>query len=100
MGFLNRLFGRGRGAAASGELDVDAAVGALAALYEDPEVRSERGISLTGPRAGEVRAIGRRLHKAGGKARMLEVRDRFRERHGWAGANLEAIWASMPEWQT
>ena len=100
MGFLNRLFGRGGGAAAAGGLDVDGAVGALAALYDDPEVRSERGISLTGPRAGEVRAIGRRLHKAGGKARMLEVRDRFRERHGWAVANLEAIWASMPEWQT
>ena len=71
----------------------------LSALYDDPEVVSERGISLTGRRAEEVRAVGRRLHKAGGKQQMVVARDRFREQHNWAGANLEAIWASMPEWR-
>ncbi len=99
MRFLNKLFGRPGGAAGSGGLDVDSAVATLAALYNDPEVKSERGIAITGPRATEVREVGRGLYKAGGKERMLAARDRFREQHGWAGANLEAIWASMPEWQ-
>ena len=30
---------------------------------------------------------------------MTAARDRFREQYTWAGANLEAIWASMPEWR-
>ena len=54
----------------------------------------ERGISLTGPRAEEVRGIGRRLYKTGGKGNMVAARDALRVRHGWAIANLEAIWAS------
>jgi hypothetical protein len=74
-------------------------VSLLAALYDDPEVKSERGLSLLGPRATEVRGVGRRLHKAGGKASMLAARDALRERHGWAIGNLESIWASLPEWR-
>jgi hypothetical protein len=99
MDFLSKLFGRRGGTATSGAVDVESAVSALAALYDDPEVVSERGISITGRRADEVRAVGRQLHKAGGRDAMVTVRDRFRERYGWAGANLEAIWASMPEWR-
>jgi hypothetical protein len=99
MGFLSKIFGGRGGADAAGGLDVDSAVNELSALYDDPEVVSERGISLTGRRAEEVRAVGRRLHKAGGHAQMEAVRDRFREKHNWAGANLERIWSSMPEWQ-
>jgi hypothetical protein len=30
---------------------------------------------------------------------MLAARDALRERHGWAIANLETIWASLPEWR-
>jgi hypothetical protein len=71
----------------------------LDALYDDPEVISERGLALTGPRANEVRDIGRRLHKSGGKASMVAARDALRARHAWAIANLEAIWASLPEWR-
>jgi len=43
--------------------------------------------------------VGKRLHKASGKAGMVAARDDLRERYGWAVANLEAIWASMPEWR-
>jgi len=86
-------------ASKSDALTVDAAVRSLAALYDDPEVKSERGLSLTGPRANEVRALGKRLHKAGGKASMLAARDGLRGGHTWAVANLESIWASLPEWR-
>src|SRR4051794_564116 len=99
MSFLSKLFG-GRGdGGASGGLGIAGAVSTLAALYDDPEVVSERGISITGRRADEVRAVGKQLHKAGGKDGMVAARDRFREDHNWAVANLEAIWASMPEWR-
>jgi hypothetical protein len=30
---------------------------------------------------------------------MLAARDALRVRHGWAISNLEAIWASLPEWR-
>ncbi len=99
MSFLNKLFGRQTGGDTSAGLDIESAVSTLAALYDDPEVISERGISITGRRADEVRAVGRRLHQAGGKGHMLAARDRLREQYGWAGANLERIWASLPEWQ-
>jgi hypothetical protein len=100
MGFLSKLFGGGDGKSKSaGGIDVEGAVKELSALYDDPEVVSERGISITGRRADEVRAVGRKLHKAGGKELMMAARDRFREQHMWAGSNLEAIWASMPEWR-
>jgi hypothetical protein len=98
MSFLNKFFGKRGGEAASAR-EIDSAVKALSDLYDDPEVRSDRGISITGSRAEEVRAVGRHLHKAGGTQAMVAARDRFREQHSWAAANLERIWASMPEWQ-
>jgi len=52
------------------------------------------------PRANEVRDIGRRLHKTGGRANMLAVRDGLREHLGWSIGNLESIWASLPEWRS
>jgi hypothetical protein len=91
MSFLNKLFGRPTSGDSSGGLDVESAVTTLSALYDDPEVRSERGISITGRRADEVREVGRRLHQAGGKGHMLAARDRLREQYGWAGANFERI---------
>jgi hypothetical protein len=99
MGFLDKLFGRAPGAGNADGLAVDGALSSLAALYDDPEVKSERGLALTGPRAEEVRSVGRRLHKAGGKESMLAARDALREQHGWAVSNLEAIWSSLPEWR-
>ena len=98
MGLLDKLLGRAPSAPNSDALPLDAAVRSLAALYDDPEVKSERGLSLTGPRAKEVRVLGKRLHKTGGKPSMLAARDALRQDHGWAVANLESIWASMPEW--
>jgi hypothetical protein len=97
MGFLDKLFG-GKGGTATG-MSVDEGVRELGALYDDPEVKADGGISITGPRAEEVRAIGRKLGKAGGKERMEEARDAFRTRFGWATANLENIWSSLPEWR-
>ena len=99
MGILDKLFGKDKAAGDAPQVDIDSAVSTLVTLYDDPEVRSERGISLTGPRANEVREVGRRLHKSGGKECMLAARDGFRDKHGWAAANLERIWSSMPEWQ-
>jgi hypothetical protein len=99
MSFLNKLFGRTQDGASSDGLTLESGVSSLAALYDDPEVKSERGLSLTGPRAEQVRGVGRRLHKSGGKESMLAARNALRERHGWAIANLEAIWASLPEWR-
>jgi hypothetical protein len=96
MGLLDRLFGKGGG---GGGLSVDDGVSQLAALYDDPEVKAEGGISITGPRANEVREIGRKLHKSGGKASMEAARDAIRARMGWAGSNLENIWSSLPEWR-
>ena len=99
MGLFDKLFGRAQAAATSDNSAIASAVDSLAALYDDPEVRSERGLSLTSPRAEEVRAVGRRLFKSGGQASMVAARDALRDRHSWAIANLEAIWASLPEWR-
>ena len=99
MSWLNKLFGKSSDSASPNESAVQDAVSSLAALYDDPEVKSERGLSVTGPRAEEARGIGRRLFKSGGKASMVAARDALRERHGWAISNLEAIWASLPEWR-
>jgi hypothetical protein len=99
MGLLDKLLGRAPSGGNSDALAVEAAVSSLAALYDDPEVKSERGLSLTGPRATEVRVLGKRLHKTGGRPSMLAARDALRADHGWAVANLEAIWASLPEWR-
>ena len=100
MSFLGKLFGKAPPEGTADAPALDAGVSALVALYDDPEVKSERGLSLTGPQAGEARAVGKRLHKSGGKVSMVAARDALRERHGWAAANLEAIWASLPEWRT
>jgi hypothetical protein len=100
MSFLNRIFGRTPQASSPQGPALESALSSLAALYDDPEVKSERGLSLTGPRAEEVREIGRRLFKTGGKESMLAARDALRERHGWAIPNLEAIWASLPGWRS
>ena len=62
------------------------------------EAKADGGLSITGPRAGEVREIGRKLHKSGGKPAMEAARNRLREQYPWAAANLEAIWSSLPEW--
>jgi hypothetical protein len=99
MSFLKKIFGKTQHTEDSEGLPLESAVSSLASLYDDPEVKSERGLSLTGPRAEEVRGVGRRLHKTGGKVGMLAARDALRVRHGWAIANLEAIWASLPEWR-
>jgi hypothetical protein len=99
MSFLGKLFGKSQRAAGSDGTVIEDAVSSLTELYDDPEVKSERGLSLMGPRANEVRSVGRRLHKSGGKASMVAARDALRERQGWAVGNLEAIWASLPEWR-
>ena len=97
MGFLGKLFGGGKGSSSDG--DPQAALDQLVTLYDVPDVKAEGGISPTSPQAAEVRSIGRGLHKAGGKARMEEVRDNLRARLPWAGQNLETIWGGMKEWQ-
>ena len=96
MGFLGKLFGGGKG---SSDLDPQTAVDQLVTLYDVPDVKSEGGISPTSPQAGEIRGIGRKLHKAGGKAHMEQARDGLRARVPWAGQNLETIWGGMKEWQ-
>ncbi len=98
MGFLSKLFGGGKGA--SGDGDPQAALDQLVTLYDVPDVKSEGGISPTSPQATEIRNIGKRLHKAGGKARMEEVRDQLRNRIPWAAQNLETIWGGTKEWQS
>ena len=95
MGFLGKLFGGGKG---SSDLDPQTAVQQLVTLYDVPDVKSEGGISPTSPQAGEIRSIGRKLHKSGGKPRMEEARDGLRGRVPWAVQNLETIWGGMKEW--
>ncbi len=97
MGILDKLFGGGKGGGAG--IDVQTGVEEICALYDDPEAKSEGGLSITGRQANEIRGIGRRLHKGGGKASMESVRDSVREQVPWAAKNLEAIWADLPEWK-
>jgi hypothetical protein len=97
MGFLGKLFGGGKGNSSDG--DPQAALDQLVTLYDVPDVKADGGISPTSPQAAEIRGIGRKLHKAGGKARMEEVRDGLRARIPWATQNLEVIWGGMKEWQ-
>lgn len=96
MGFLSKIFGGGKGSSSDG--DPQEALQQLVTLYDVPDVKAEGGISPTSPQATEIRGIGRKLHKAGGKARMEEVRDSFRARVPWATQNLETIWGGMKEW--
>jgi hypothetical protein len=95
MGFLSKLFGGGKG---SSDIDPQTAIDQLVTLYDVPDVKSEGGISPTSPQAGEVRSIGRKLHKGGGKAYMEQARDGLRSRVPWASQNLETIWGGMKEW--
>lgn len=97
MGFLSKLFGGGKSSSADGDPQV--ALDQLVTLYDVPDVKADGGISPTSPQATEIRNIGKRLHKAGGKARMEEVRDSLRARVPWAGQNLETIWGGTKEWQ-
>jgi hypothetical protein len=98
MGFLSKLFGGGKGSSSDG--DPQAALQQLVTLYDVPDVKAEGGISPTSPQATEIRGIGRKLHKAGGKPRMEEVRNEFRSRVPWATQNLETIWGGMKEWNS
>jgi hypothetical protein len=97
VGLLDKLFGGGKSSAA--DADPQTAVNQLVTLYDVPDVKADGGISPTSPQATEVRNIGKRLHKAGGKARMEEVRDGLRGRVPWAVTNLETIWGGTKEWQ-
>ena len=96
MGFLDKLFGGGKGNAT---MTAQEAVDEMLVLYDNPDVKSEGGISVTSRQATEIRDIGRRLHKSGGKPSMEEARDALRARLPWATQNLEAIWAGTKEWQ-
>jgi hypothetical protein len=98
MGLLDKLFGGSKGGKADG-VDVESGVAKLIELYDLPDVKAEGGLSITGPHAQEVRAVGRNLHKAGGKESMVAARDGLRDRLPWAASNLEAIWASLPQWR-
>ena len=97
MGLLDKLFGGGKSSSADG--DAETAISQLVTLYDVPDVKADGGISPTSPQATEVRNIGKRLYKAGGKARMEEVRDGMRSRVPWAVQNLETIWGGTKEWQ-
>jgi hypothetical protein len=97
VGLLDKLFGGGKTDAAGG--DPQTALSQLVTLYDVPDVKVDGGISPTSPQATEVRNIGKRLHKAGGKARMEEVRDGLRDSVPWAVQNLETIWGGTKEWQ-
>ena len=97
MGFLDKLFGGGKG---GGGLSVEDGIRELGAMYDDPEAKADGGLSITGRGANEVREIGRKLHKSGGKASMEAARDGVRAKYPWAGSNVESIWSSLPEWKS
>ena len=95
MGFLDKLFG-GRGGSA---VDTAELVNNVVNLYDDPEARADRGLSITGRAANELRGLGRKLHKAGGHEQMVAARDALRVKYPWAVQNLESIWSNLPEWK-
>jgi hypothetical protein len=95
MGFLDKLFG-GKGGAPA---DTASLVQTVVNLYDDPEARADRGLAITGRAANELRDVGRKLHKAGGREQMIVARDALREKYPWAVQNLETIWSNMPEWK-
>jgi hypothetical protein len=97
MGFLSKLFGGGKDQGSG--TSVESAVDGLIGLYDQADVKAEGGLSITGPHANEVRTIGRNLHKSGGKPAMEAALAGLRERVPWAGKNVEAIWASLPQWR-
>jgi hypothetical protein len=95
MGLLDKLFGGKKGAGES----VESALATLTMLYDDPQVKADGGLGVVGRHADEVRSLGHKLAKAGGRERMVEVRDGLRQRLPWAVSNLDAIWASVPAWK-
>lgn len=95
MGFLDKLFGR----SSVGGVSVESAVESMLTLYDQPDVKAEGGLSITGPHAKQVRELGRGLAKTGGKEAMTAACDGIRDRVPWAIKNVEAIWASLPEWK-
>ncbi len=95
MGFLDKLFGGGKG----GTITTEDAITEIAAYYDDPEAKADGGLSVTGRPAAAIRDIGKRVHKSGGKAQMEQVRDGVRARVPWAAQNLETIWSGTKEWQ-
>ncbi|MBA2450007.1 MAG: hypothetical protein H0V51_18465 [Chloroflexi bacterium] len=99
MGLLDRLFGRNKDGGTADGGDLEGAVRTLIEMYDLPDVKAESGLSITGRHAEEVRTVGRNLHKAGGKESMVAARDGLRQRLPWAASNLEAIWASLPQWK-
>jgi hypothetical protein len=97
MGFLSKLFGGRRG---ESDETVESAVPKLLAVYDDPEVRAESGVSVVGRTAEEVREVGRRLAKSGGKEMMIAAQDAVRQKYPWAASNIASIWSTIPEWQS
>ena len=95
MGFLDKLFGGGKG----GTVTTEDAITEIAAYYDDPEAKADGGLSVTGRQAAAIRDIGKRVYKSGGKAQMEQVRDGVRARVPWAAQNLETIWSGTKEWQ-
>lgn len=99
MGILDRLFGGRGGGGSTGGGDVDGTIASLVTLYDQPDVQVDGGLPLQSRQAEEVRALGRTLAKSGGKPQLEAARDGLRDRVPWAAQNLEAIWASLPEWR-
>ena len=97
MSFLGRLFG-GKGGESAETLE--SALSKLMVIYDDPEARADGGVSVVGRTAEEVREIGRRLAKSGGKELMLATQEAVRQKYPWAASNIDAIWAPIPEWQS
>ena len=95
MGFLDKLFG-GKGGSVG---ETAALVSNVVNLYDDPEARADRGLSITGRAANELRDVGRKLHKAGGREQMVAAREALRVKYPWAVQNLETIWSNLPEWK-
>jgi hypothetical protein len=96
MSFLSRLFG---GKSGESEETVESAVRKILVIYDDPEAKADGGVGVVGRSAEEVRAIGRRLAKSGGTEMMVATQDAVRQKYPWAATNIEAIWATIPEWQ-
>ncbi|MFN8526600.1 MAG: hypothetical protein U0821_26150 [Chloroflexota bacterium] len=96
MGFLDKLFGRSSGGAG---MTTEAAISSLVGMYDQPDVKAEGGLSITGPHANEVRNIGKALAKAGGKPALEATLNGVREKVPWCAKNIEAIWSALPEWR-
>ena len=96
MGFLDKLFGGGKG----GTMTTEDAVSEIAAYYDDPEAKADGGLSVTGRQAAAIRDIGKRVAKSGGKAQMERVHEGVVARVPWSNQNLQTIWSGLPEWNS